>query len=148
MNKKEIATVVALVSAGQSREFTDADMDIWFDLLGDLDGKLAYESARELVKTTDKYITPSDIRAQANKVAKERIARVGLPAAPPDMSAEEYQKWLREHRALAVSGNADGALALDASRQLGAAQAPSRPLNFDFMKSIDDDPVEGEIVDG
>lgn len=150
MQRVEMAKVAALVSVGQSREFTDVDMDVWFDLLGDLDGALAYDATRDLLRNTDKFITPSDIRGRCNSLAKERLARVGVPTAPPGLSVPEYREWMRTYRAAAVSGcEAAGAVA-DANRQIGRAgddeTVAPRDLNFDVLRRVDDDVVDGEVV--
>lgn len=149
MEPKQLLRVTAMVGIGSGRQFSDHDMEIWYDLIGDLDADLAYDAARELARTSDKYITPSDVRAQARAIAARRIARAGTPEAPPGMEPQEYKEWLRRYRALVASGKVEEASAMDASRTLpaGSSSGPTPDgFDFSFLRTVDDDAVDGEVV--
>src|SRR5699024_10100118 len=98
MQHDELRAITLYVAASQNRQFINADMEVWWDALRDLDGPLGLEAAKALVRDTSASITPSDVRQRASQIAGARLERVTQPPPPSGLDCASYLRWHRTWR--------------------------------------------------
>ena len=106
MTENELDRLALLLAEAQGRTLDVATMRIWWDALHDLDGDLAYDALRRLIRETSDYITPAMLRRTAAQIASERLDAAIIPSPPSDLSAIQYLRWLRAWRASITAGRA------------------------------------------
>lgn len=162
MNRNELGRVCKLITTAQGRTFAVEDLDLWNDAIGDLNGDLAYDAVRALIRETSDFITPAHVRKRYGQLASARIEQAGHPVAPAGLEPDEFMTWLRSYRAALIGGaTADqaSAQALAAvGRPADETSQPAQKIDSPFMlpsaeaamaatgDATGDDVIEGVIV--
>lgn len=99
MTGEETTVLTRLIKAMCPQQAMDEfTADAWHDLLSDLD----FDECRAAMVAIGKrqpFIAPAEIRAEVRRVRDERLARVALPAPPPDATDEpgRYKRIIRSN---------------------------------------------------
>lgn len=98
MKDQEVVSLTARIAKSQGRDFDEADLDIWCDALSDLPFDECDYAVRDIVRSSDDFITPHRVRSVVLSRRAHRLQSTGLPEPPSGLTADEYLSWLNSHR--------------------------------------------------
>lgn len=90
MNTEHLTALLARIQSVDNRQVDDLTIEAWEPLLGDLDYSDAVNAVNRHFRETDKWITPSHIRANAKFYAWERQDRARDTAHDPDYEPSPF----------------------------------------------------------
>lgn len=132
---------------GQGRTFGPDDMDLWYQLLSDLDPKLARQATQNLLRNSNQFITIALIRQEHARLVKERMDAFGeLPSPPSGLDGGAYIRWRRALIGAVVEGkDHEEAVAISYRAVDALPPASSRP-NRQIGQGAGDETVSGVVV--
>ena len=100
MNVKEAHACLVILDRANLIWAAEGQSEVWAEALNDIDGAMALQVVKELARTrksSDKALTPGDIRDFVTTLRKQRLQGAPSPQ-PPDELADEpkkFQRWIR-----------------------------------------------------
>lgn len=138
MNRQEAASVVAYLNRAGLVGAMEGQAAVWSDALEDV----SYPTAREVVRqmaaartSTQRWVTPGDVRDAVAKIRKARTADIRTPEPPTTIDADDTRSqiaWTRAYIAAIGDGLSEEVADLTACEQLGvtrpAIEVAPRPV--------------------
>ena len=106
MNSQEAVLLTRYVAASCPQQPIDEyTPDAWYDALGDLELADCKAAVARLVRTQI-FVAAAEIRAEVNRIRKDRLSRAPLPAPSPELTDDPGR--YREALAAGIKRTADG----------------------------------------
>lgn len=138
MNRQEAASIVAYLNRAGLVGAMEGQAAVWADALADVSYLTGQEVVRQMAATrtsTQRWVTPGDVRDAVSRVRKARTADIRTPEPPSTLPADDTTaqiSWTRAYVAAIGDGLDEEAADLAACQQLGvtrpAVEIAPRPV--------------------
>ena len=100
MNKLEASEIVTYLNRTGNLWAMEGQADAWADALDDVDGTIAFQAAREIARTrasTEKAMTPGDIRKHVEQIRRQRLQGAPSPQPPQELDGDPVRekRWTK-----------------------------------------------------
>ncbi|WP_435298513.1 hypothetical protein [Timonella sp. A28] len=100
MNKLEASEIVTFLNRTGNLWAMEGQSDAWADALNDVDGPTGFQAAREIARTrtsTEKAMTPGDIRKHVDQIRRQRLQGAPSPQPPSELEGDPMRekRWTR-----------------------------------------------------
>lgn len=100
MNKLEASEIVTYLNRTGNLWAMEGQADAWADALDDVDGATGFQAAREIARTrtsTEKAMTPGDIRKHVDIIRRQRLQGAPTPQPPSELAddTQATNRWIR-----------------------------------------------------